>query len=395
MNILENAIESAFAESCPRFVDEYIKQGEDNYMEWRDLKIVSQILDYVPITDIMQNELARHYGGLRLNDIIGRMVGAVINKIPNEEVAYQFVLEELWAMDKAKDDEFKARMFLRRCGFSKDDYADAMKHSFEEVDGPNGPQVTARTLTWSLKKISTDFMVLAALIIVENIMKEYGFGVYGDEYETDEMQEPGWLPSAFASLGKRKNLKRLKLCDCIGSHFVFNGIHDLPDELENLQNLEILDLQENAFYILGIIKFGDQTSEHLMPYFPKVIYKLKNLRELYLDKCNYVFATNSDYLDLPKLEFLSLRFNKIRIFPKQFCKLTNLKELDLRNSNIASFSDEFENLQNLDFLDLRDTDITEFPKVLLSLKKLKKVYFTKDKISNIPADLNKEIFILG
>ncbi len=81
-------------------------------------------------------------------------------------------------------------------------------------------------------------------------------------------------------------------------------------------------------------------------YFPRDKKALENLKELDLSKCGYRFTSLPDELkNLQHLEKLILTNNRyFRGFPKVICKLKNLKELDLNNSALDSLPDEFANL---------------------------------------------------
>ena len=61
----------------------------------------------------------------------------VIRKIPNKQIAYQFVMEEL---DAARQGDHVSIAFVENSGFLPNEYIGAMNNSCEEVDGAGGPQ---------------------------------------------------------------------------------------------------------------------------------------------------------------------------------------------------------------------------------------------------------------
>lgn len=136
-------------------------------------------------------------------------------------------------------------------------------------------------------------------------------------------------PKALCEL---KNLKELILNKC--------GLSSLPDEFANLQGLEEL--------VLGYNNFKE---------FPNALCGLINLKSLNLANCGLKTLPDT-FGVLQKLEKLYLPLNPLvcdkwldsRDLPKVIFKLRNLQELDLCKCNIPSFSTlpkEFINLQNL------------------------------------------------
>lgn len=111
-------------------------------------------------------------------DVASAMLGFMINdKIPNREVAWQFVLEEIEAASRGND---TAMSFAKNSGISPQQYKGAMANSWSEVDGPDGPQ---QFLLWLCTQLQPDVDLVVELRtkIVDNIMKYYEFGKYEDE----------------------------------------------------------------------------------------------------------------------------------------------------------------------------------------------------------------------
>lgn len=97
----------------------------------------------------------------------------VNQKINSKKVALQFVLEEL---DAARQGNATAINFVNNSGFDPSDYIGAMNNSFEEVDGPNGPQQMLLSQIMSIS--NTDTKVKLRVSIVDKIMQEWKFGKY-------------------------------------------------------------------------------------------------------------------------------------------------------------------------------------------------------------------------
>ena len=98
------------------------------------------------------------------------------------------------------------------------------------------------------------------------------------------------------------NLKKLDL---------FNRLTEIPEEIDSLNNLQILDLNANGLTFL-----------------PKEIGNLTNLQKL------------------------NLSFNKLTFLPKEIGNLINLKELSLSFNNLTYLPKEIGNLINLQYLNL-------------------------------------------
>ncbi|MBU3916340.1 hypothetical protein KKA14_12470 [bacterium] len=102
--------------------------------------------------------------------IIVNITQGVNSRISSERVALQFVLEEL---DAARQGNEAAVQFVKNSGFSPSEYEGAMQNSFEEVDGPDGPQ---QFLLSSVMQFASDmdFMVSLRLKVVEKIIHDWG-----------------------------------------------------------------------------------------------------------------------------------------------------------------------------------------------------------------------------
>ena len=96
--------------------------------------------------------------------------------IHSDEVALQFILEEL---DAARQGNDVAVNFVNNSGFEKNDYIGAMKNSFEEVDGPEGPQQLLLGLIMTVDDM--DERVKFRINIVDKIMQERKLGKYSDK----------------------------------------------------------------------------------------------------------------------------------------------------------------------------------------------------------------------
>ena len=97
----------------------------------------------------------------------------VMKRIDSYDVALQFVLEEL---DAARQGNDTAINYAKNSGFKENEYVDAMGNSFEEVDGPDGPQQMLLTQIMSVS--SMDTKVKLRVTIVDKVMQEWKLGKY-------------------------------------------------------------------------------------------------------------------------------------------------------------------------------------------------------------------------
>ena len=107
------------------------------------------------------------YAAKRFSEII-------LQKMPTEEIAYQFVLEEIEAASQGND---TAISFARNSGISPKEYKGAMRNSRPDVDGPDGPQQFILALCMQLQS-NVDLVVDLRTKIVDNVMRTLSFGKY-------------------------------------------------------------------------------------------------------------------------------------------------------------------------------------------------------------------------
>lgn len=124
----------------------------------------------------------------------------IMQKIPTDEIAYQFVLEEIEAASQGND---TAISFAKNSGISPQEYKGAMKDSRPEVDGPDGPQQFILALCMQLQP-NVDLVVELRTKIVDNIMKTLSFGKYKGQKSSSlkggsmKLDEP--LKSGFSTI---------------------------------------------------------------------------------------------------------------------------------------------------------------------------------------------------
>lgn len=110
-------------------------------------------------------------------DKTAELLSEYINqKIISEDIAIQFILEELEAASQGNQN---ARLFASTSGFDEDDYKGAMYNSFEEVDGENGPQQEILNMCMMLYP-NQELMTELRIKTVDHIMKIWELGKYAE-----------------------------------------------------------------------------------------------------------------------------------------------------------------------------------------------------------------------
>lgn len=155
-----------------------------------------------------------------------------------------------------------------------------------------------------------------------------------------------------SSIFRIKNLKKLFLRG--------NPINFIPEKIEQLQHLEILDLNSCSIKTL-----------------PNTIGNLKRLKQLKLDH-NLGLIIPKSISKLINLESLSLyQITDVKPvdFPQEICNLTGLKKLFIGSNSFKTIPESILNLKNLEELDL-DRSLCYLNRIpdLSGLKKLKKIH---------------------
>jgi len=101
----------------------------------------------------------------------------VSSRIKNYEVAKQFVLEEL---DAARQGNEYAQSFVKESGFEPNEYINAMERSFDEVDGPDGPQQTLLRYIHNRRMNDENAAVELRVRVVKLIMFKWKLGLYAE-----------------------------------------------------------------------------------------------------------------------------------------------------------------------------------------------------------------------
>lgn len=120
----------------------------------------------------------------------------VDKRIKSFEVAKQFILEELEAASQGNN---TAKKFVENSGISNIEYANAMKNSFDEVDGADGPQEFLVMACMQLNNI--DLMVETRLQVVNFIMKKWNLGKYSSKINLNTEIQLNYISTIVITMG--------------------------------------------------------------------------------------------------------------------------------------------------------------------------------------------------
>ncbi|KAK4470389.1 hypothetical protein MN116_005949 [Schistosoma mekongi] len=241
-------------------------------------------------------------------------------------------------------------------------------------------------------------------IQIINCTKLHTINVYGNEITT--------LPDEFSKLYKLKSLyldyrhfikvlirprkiSKVKMINFIDSSDENNNQNDDTTELNKPRKSNVSEetLSSIAERLDILLRSGQMKSHHI----PEAIFKLRRLTALHLDRCqlNYI---PENLTQLKRLRELYLSRNYFREIPQGLFTLSNtLEYLDLSDNKLIGKEDKLvllpdnfgENFQMLKILKLSSMNLTSLQNgVLCGMNQLKLLDMSKNKISQLPDDIN-------
>ncbi len=125
--------------------------------------------------------------------------------------------------------------------------------------------------------------------------------------------------------------------------------------INNLFKLELLDISSNNLKFLN------------------GIHKLTNLKT-FIANSNSISEIPDEICNLHNLEILNLSNNRLLTLPENIGKLKSLKELYLARNQIKKLPDSIEDLKNLEIIDISYNNLIEIPDTIKKLPRIKKIY---------------------
>jgi internalin A len=188
-------------------------------------------------------------------------------------------------------------------------------------------------------------------------------------------------------IGRLKDLKILRLKNVRG----LNSYFSLPNELFDLENLEVLDLGNSKIdkLPLDITNLKNLKCLHLYRTniidFPRQIFEMHQLEELSLP--SNINAIPIEIENLVNLKHLGIINTSITSLPEQICSMKNLEDLFLSGNNLTYLPEQIGNLRNLKFLNLSESNITSLPEQIGNLRNLKVLNLAGSNIISLPEQI--------
>ncbi|SDI09796.1 small GTP-binding protein domain-containing protein [Chryseobacterium taeanense] len=195
--------------------------------------------------------------------------------------------------------------------------------------------------------------------------------------------------------GRLKRIpNELKICTEVKYLDLFgNSIPEIPDWFFQFKRLEHLSLKNNTLKELPTIVFTLENIKYLNladnqinlidgHYFEN----LMNIEKVDISY-NQITLIPEHFIEYPKCKDLSIKGNRLQVFPKAISDVYTLEKLDLSENKIASIEDDaFDCLENLIELDLSFNELKYLPTSIGKLKKLKRLNLSGNKISSLPKE---------
>ncbi|KAK3423635.1 hypothetical protein EUGRSUZ_F00517 [Eucalyptus grandis] len=172
------------------------------------------------------------------------------------------------------------------------------------------------------------------------------------------------------------------------------SLDELPPNIFSLPNLLDLNLEFNDFMVSFLKSNWSKSLESLTLSFisilgkiPDSISEFQNLKTLYLSKYILTGSIPSSLVNLTKLTSFDLSHNELTgHIPSFFVKLEQLMDVDLSFNNFTGLNLMYNSMNHtfpkLETLALPSCNLTEFPPFLNSLKMLRELDLSENKIGN-------------
>ena len=182
-----------------------------------------------------------------------------------------------------------------------------------------------------------------------------------------------------------------------------NKLQKLPDEIQNLTNLKLLNLYHNQLNTLPP-ELGNLTNLQEVNFnwnklssLPDTIGKLINLQVFELEG-NELNSLPEEIGNLVNLEFLDLSSNQLSSLPETIGNLHNLRLLRLRHNHLSYLPDTIGQLINVQGLNLSENKLSRLPESILGLSNLEWLNVTSNPLSSLPDAIgnlhNLELLVL-
>jgi Leucine-rich repeat (LRR) protein len=183
------------------------------------------------------------------------------------------------------------------------------------------------------------------------------------------------------------NLTELELLNIGG-----NLLTDLPKEISNLKKLEWLSLEKNGISKLPMVITSLEKLKVLIlnnnpiSELPKELSTLAQLESLEIRNSG-IKCISLGIDSLLKLKKLDLGANELKVVPEFIGRLVELESLSIGKNQIKELPEELKALKKLKKLVLSDNEIQKFPTCIFGMEKLEEVYMSNNKLTELPENL--------
>ncbi len=185
---------------------------------------------------------------------------------------------------------------------------------------------------------------------------------------------------------------KLEKCKIVELDFIFKGLTNMPEAIKNLKLLRKLIFRYNQ--IISIPDWINQLSSleilnlnvNNINKLPESIGFLSSLKELLLWK-NELTSLPGSITSLSSLEVFNLRINHLNSLPESIGNLISLKELNLHDNKLIKLPKSIGDLVSLEILNLSWNELEDVPDSIGSLTSLKILDMGKNELINLPSSI--------
>ncbi|WP_334971728.1 COR domain-containing protein [Nostoc sp.] len=201
----------------------------------------------------------------------------------------------------------------------------------------------------------------------------------------------GYTPQHFVEKIREAKEKQLKKLDLSNSLSINDKkiLKEIPDEVFELEWLEVLDLKNNQLTTLpeAITRLKKLTTLNLslnqLTTLPEAITRLEKLTTLNLN-LNQLTTLPEAIARLEQLTTLNLSFNQLTTLPEAITRLEKLTFLDLSRNHLTALPEAITRLEKLTFLDLSFNHLTPLPEAITRLQQLTYLNLSYNQLTTLP-----------
>lgn len=328
-----------------------------------------------------------------------------LEKIGIKNIKSFKLLESLLISDSNEEVRVAAAKNLSSNFIDKGEALEPMKWVILHENSPVCLKVIYEALITMISNLVKSNDNLAKIILLEEVKhikkKDFRIGIEiiseSKDLITFEKEELAGILINFYTISLlEKTYWRLKYqienCKIVELDFIFKGLTTIPEAIKNLKDLRKLIFRYNQ--LLSIPDWIDRVSSleilnlnvNNISALPESIGSLRALKELLLWK-NELTTLPDAFTSLSSLEVLNLRINHLKSLPEAIGTLISLKELNLHDNKIIKIPNSIGQLVSLEILNLSWNELQDLPYSIGSLDSLKILDLGKNELIRIPSSI--------